>query len=449
MNRITLRAATSVQRQLAVVVGVSSIWFLLTARTVWQFLVAAGADGRLVNVAGRQRMLTQRIAREALASTLGAADAPDRLGRAADEFDAGLHDLAHGSVTRGLPPAPVGARDRLDAVAARWPSVANGAGVLRTGTASATEQDDALREILAHADELLRETDQVVAYFDEEYSRKVRQLRQRLSVIGVGGALVLAATYLVLLAGARHRAERAEAVVRLKEHELQELAEERQALVRRLMHVTEEERRRVAFDMHDGPAQQLAGAAMLLEAAVHDAPGAEDRLRRVETARSYLDSALEETRRIIADLRPPLLDDLGVAEALHRALESAAREAGVTLQIQSSLDSMPVRTPQDVEVALYRVAHEAVTNALKHSGARSVTVILAPCDGGVVLQVRDSGRGFDPTASAEGDGHRPLGLPGMRERVEALGGRFNIETGPGSGVIIEARLPAGTADDDR
>ena len=157
------------------------------------------------------------------------------------------------------------------------------------------------------------------------------------------------------MAGWPHRrAERAEADVQRKERKLAELAEERRDLVRRLLSASEDERRRVAAEIHDGPTQQVSGAAMLLEAAMSD-EGALREGSRVAPAHAYLGAALDETRRIISDLRPPLLDDLGVAEALNRAFRAADHEAVAFLQTPDS----PARA--DVEKLKALLSHRRGT----------------------------------------------------------------------------------------
>lgn len=431
-------AVATTQRQLAVVVGVSSALFLATARIVFGHLADERADGHVVNVAGRQRMLTQRMAREALAIAVGDETARARLRLAADEFAHALVDLVDGAPGRGLPESSAVARERLRAVQLRWPAFAAAVATVQDSPVEAPVFTEALGYIVQHVDGLLTDTDRVVAHFDEAFSGKVRRLRARMTILGIGGAGILGATYFVLLTGARRRAERAEADVRRKEHELAELAEERRGLVQRLLSASEDERRRVAADIHDGPTQQLTGAAMLLEAAIQD-DGVGAGSPRVATALGYLEAALDETRRIISDLRPPLLDDLGVAEALNRSLRATAQDFGAELIVEAG--ALAQRPSMRTELTLYRVAHEAVINALKHASSDSVRVEMVPQAGGVLLVVSDHGIGFDPASAAARPGHRALGLLGMRERVELLGGRFAIESKPGDGTRVIAWVP--------
>lgn len=429
----------SAQRQLAVAVGVSSALFLATTRVVMRHLADEEADGHLVNVAGRQRMLTQRMAREALAVAAGDESARARLRSAAGEFERGLVDLIEGAPGRGLPESQAVARERLRTVEARWPEFAGAVARVGRDTIGSASFAEGLHYVLQHADGLLHDTESVVAHFDDAFSNKVQRLRRRMTALGIAGAGVLGVTYVGLLAGARRRAERAESDVRRKERELEERAEERRDLVRRLLSASEDERRRVAAEIHDGPTQQLTGAAMLLEAALQD--GKAGALSpRVVTALDYLNTALDETRRIITDLRPPLLDDLGVVEALQRALRSPANDFGVAVSFEAA--SVAQRAPAEVELALYRVAHEAVMNALRYAGAPSVQVRLSHAADGVTLVVTDRGKGFDLASVGATPGRRALGLLGMRERVDLLGGRFNIVTAPGAGTTVTAWIPA-------
>jgi len=424
------------------VAGITTALYAVTARVVFGHLAEEEADGHVVNVAGRQRMLAQRMAREALTFAAGDEQALARLEEAASEFRTSLASLLHGDADRGLPAAASEARMHLGTIERDWASMARAIALLGASGSDQRTVDEHASAVVGRADDLTTSSDRAVAAFDLAFATRVRRLRGRMTLLGLGGAAVLGATYVTLLADATRRTARAEAEVARKEAALQELAAERQELVRRLLSASEDERRRVAGDIHDGPTQQLIGAAMLLEAIAQDAQDIGGPPPQLATAQAYLESAVEETRRIIRDLRPPLLDDVGVAEALARSLTPIARDFDVELRIDAT--RLLVRPSARTEVALYRVAHEAATNAIRHSGASAVEIKLATSasSDAVELRVRDEGSGFEPARVLAETGRRPFGLLGMRERVELLGGDFQLETHPGSGTTIRASIPA-------
>lgn len=435
--RVVQQMRGGLQGHLVAITAVAGAWFVATSRVVFGHLRDEEAASRVVNVAGRQRMLTQRMARYALALEQDE-HACARLAEAATEFGCALEALRSGAPERGIPVPSGAARDHLAMVSRRWPAFVEAAATLCRNSATSAEITSARAYISVEADRLMVDADEVVARFDEQFAWRTRRLHRRMTAVGVAGGIALAGAYVALSATTRRRAERAEHEVALREHELEDRAEERRDLLRRLLAVSEDERRRIAADLHDGLTQELTGAAMLLESALQD--GEAGGLARVATAHAYLNDAIEETRRIIADLRPPLLDDLGIAEALNRALRPAADDFGVEVVIDAALAARP--DPRDA-LTLYRVAHEAVMNALRHSGADRVEVALSQQDGRFLLEVRDRGAGFDAASVANARaGYRPLGLLGMRERVEMAGGDLEVESAPGRGTVVRARIPA-------
>ena len=146
-------------------------------------------------------------------------------------------------------------------------------------------------------------------------------------------------------------------------------------------------------------------------------------------ARRMIDLTLNEARAAIAGLRPPVLDDLGLADGL----ASLARSIG---GVQVTVEADECALPEHVEIALYRIAQEALQNVVKHAGASGASVELR-CDPGLVsLRITDDGAGFYPDAATPG-----FGLSGMTERAELVGGRLDVRSGPGRGTTIEARIP--------
>jgi signal transduction histidine kinase len=202
----------------------------------------------------------------------------------------------------------------------------------------------------------------------------------------------------------------------------------------RLVTAREEERRRIRRDLHDGLGPVLAGIAMQLDAARRltrrDQDAADQLLQHL---REQTQAAIADIRRLVYELRPPALDDLGLAGALARHAASCSTPGGPQVSVDAD-PGLPA-LPAAVEVAAYRIATEAVTNITRHAGARTATVTLAAADGVLLVEVADDGRGISP-------GHRAgVGLISMRERAEELGGSCTVAPRPGGGTLVSARLP--------
>jgi len=209
-------------------------------------------------------------------------------------------------------------------------------------------------------------------------------------------------------------------------------------LLASLVAAQEAERRRIAFDLHDGPVQELAAALLRLESLGSKLGQAGDgRLaRRVEEIVADLRGAYEQARGLLFSLKPDVLEEEGLGAAVAELLVQLARTTGLETKIE---DERRSRASLDLELIAFRVVHEALVNVRKHAGARSVVVRLRT-KGGLRCEVADDGVGFDPAAARERlFGH--LGLPSMRERVELAGGTFSLESSPGHGTTIRFALP--------
>jgi PAS domain S-box-containing protein len=223
----------------------------------------------------------------------------------------------------------------------------------------------------------------------------------------------------------------------------QELAgRERQLrdLVGKLLVAREEERRRVAADVHDGLTQAAIAAHQHLQAYAEAHPPACASSQSFRRILELSGQTVEEARRVISDLRPMALDDSGLAAALRLWVESLRGE-GWDIGYEEALGEESLSP--EVETVLYRVAQEAITNVRKHAVTTRVRITLRRLGGNVYLEVRDWGRGFDGAVPPEGGapGER-VGLCGMRERITLLGGEFSIHSRPGAGtsVVAEVRL---------
>jgi PAS domain S-box-containing protein len=214
-----------------------------------------------------------------------------------------------------------------------------------------------------------------------------------------------------------------------------------QNLVEKLLGAQEEERRRVAYEVHDGLAQVAVAAHQNLQAfARRHAPEAERGRRELDRILGQVRATVSDARRVIANLRPTVLDDLGLAAAISLEIERLSEE-GYQVDYEEHLEEE--RLPGEVEITLFRVAQEALTNIRKHARTQWIRIELRRRDGEVYLEVRDFGRGFDPAALetlGAGPGER-VGFAGMRERVGMLGGELEIQSRPDAGTSVAATIP--------
>jgi signal transduction histidine kinase len=202
--------------------------------------------------------------------------------------------------------------------------------------------------------------------------------------------------------------------------------------LRDAMHAAEEERKRWARELHDETLQGLGGLRMLLTAATRSSDP--DRLREgVTSAIRQLEGEIDALRGLIRELRPAALDELGPAAAIEGLASRISERTGITVTADVRLADQ--RHPAELETALYRIVQEAVTNAVRHSGARRVTIDVAGHPGTLQVRVSDDGKGFDPADARDG-----FGLTGMRERVALLNGELAIASSPG-GTTITALVP--------
>jgi signal transduction histidine kinase len=204
----------------------------------------------------------------------------------------------------------------------------------------------------------------------------------------------------------------------------------------------EEERARLARELHDGPVQSLIALSQRIEMA-------EQRVQRGEmtAAQQYLETlrdaeigVVRELRRIIGALRPAYLEDLGFIPALEMLVRNANDRSEAEVQLQTAPNLR--RLCPEVELAAYRIAQEGVNNALQHAGAQHVTVSVRCDDRSVILQISDDGSGFQPAARLDTytrQGH--FGLVGLQERVRQLDGTLYIDAAPGTGTTLKVRIP--------
>jgi PAS domain S-box-containing protein len=217
---------------------------------------------------------------------------------------------------------------------------------------------------------------------------------------------------------------------------LRRTIQQRRELAQRLEHAQEEERRRIAADIHDDPIQVMSAVDLRLQTLA--ASGATVGAPELQELHEIVLRSIDRLRSLLFELRPGALDREGLVVALRQYLDHAARETGWTVEVVDELDGEPA---PELRATLYRMAQEAVTNARKHAAARGVVVEVATVDDGIRVRVRDDGAGFDPSrVDAPRPGH--IGLPTMIERAELVGGWCRIASTPGQGTFIECWLPA-------
>ncbi len=206
----------------------------------------------------------------------------------------------------------------------------------------------------------------------------------------------------------------------------------------------EEERKRVAREIHDGPAQLLANIVMraeyilkLVDVEPHNVKL--ELLGLQELARQ----SLQDVRKIIFDLRPMVLDDLGLVPALHRYVADYKNQYKINAEFVFFGKQERISAP--VEVTLFRVVQEALNNVQKHAGAKQVLVKMEQLSDKLTVLIKDDGKGFDPETIEKGKDRESYGLINMRERTQLLNGEFKIKSAPGKGTVITIVIPLNTA----
>jgi len=221
---------------------------------------------------------------------------------------------------------------------------------------------------------------------------------------------------------------------------LQAQKEELRRLSAQVLEAREEEKTRIARELHDELGQLLTALKMdLAWLRERLLPGDADAAQRAERMRRVLDQTVGSTRRISADLRPLMLDDLGLAEAANWLVGDFASRSGVQCEIRMTGNGGLEGIDRSVATAIYRALQESLTNIARHAGARQAWVRVGADNGEIFFEVEDDGRGIAPADLAK---TRSLGLKGMRERVDYLGGSIEVARAPRGGTRVSVRLPA-------
>ena len=209
----------------------------------------------------------------------------------------------------------------------------------------------------------------------------------------------------------------------------------------RIIEAQEEERKRLSREIHDGPAQMMANVLLrsdLIERTYRE-KGPELAFQEIKSLKEMVRDALTEVRRIIYDLRPMALDDLGLVPTLKKYLETTEDyNKGTKLYFQSNGNE--VRLPGNYETAIFRLVQEAITNAVRHGKASKIEVKVEWLKNHVTLIVKDNGAGFDQSIVK----NQSFGLLGMKERIELVNGEFFINSSPGNGTVLMFQIPLET-----
>jgi signal transduction histidine kinase len=230
--------------------------------------------------------------------------------------------------------------------------------------------------------------------------------------------------------------------------QVQEKEELRGKLLERVVSAQEEERKRLARDLHDQTGQRLTALAMGLssvnELLDRNPTLARLRLKELETMSA---GAIDDLRQFVSDLRPALLDDLGLVAALRQTAKQTEERSGVTIEYNVSGHRRRLRS--QIETVLYRIAQEALNNTVRHAHAAHAIIHLNFGDTAVALTIEDDGLGFEPVSILKPQAQvRAWGLLGMQERVALVGGTFKIESAPGRGTRLVAEIPLEAVEDE-
>jgi signal transduction histidine kinase len=271
-------------------------------------------------------------------------------------------------------------------------------------------------------------------FYKPEHGRVVRTFADQ-AAVAIGNARLFATTVELRNVLEQKVADRT-SQLRDARDEVERKAHELQALLRRLVGVQEEERRRIAYDLHDSVAQSILAAAYELQALRRRVVDNEEVDTRVAQIQRLLDTTLREMKQIIYALRPTVLDELGLIPALENYLASLPTRLSLSTEIK--VEGTPFPLGPDADLAVYRIVQEACQNSVRHAGASSILLLLQFVEGRLDVSIRDDGRGFTLEDADSG-----LGLVGIRERASAVGGDLSIQSIPGSGTNIVIGVRSG------
>ena len=218
-------------------------------------------------------------------------------------------------------------------------------------------------------------------------------------------------------------------------------------LSRLVLQAQEEERKRISRELHDVIAQTLTGINVQLAALAKQTRLNPDEFDRgITRTKRWVEKSVDIVNQFARELRPAVLDDLGLIPALHTFMENFTAQTGIRTHLTAFAAVEHLDTPG--RTVLFRVAQEALTNVARHAKASCAEVSIHKLPDCICLKIKDDGRSFQVQRLLQVKGSKRLGLLGMRERVEMVGGRFEVESTPGVGTTVQARIPLGSAGGD-
>ena len=220
------------------------------------------------------------------------------------------------------------------------------------------------------------------------------------------------------------------------------LQEQLRSLSRQVLSAQEEERKRISRELHDVIAQMLTGInvrlATLKKEATADTKGFS---QKISSAQRLVERSVDSVHRFARELRPAVLDDLGLIPALYSFMKSFTKETGIHIRFKTFTPGRVDELDNAQRTVFYRVAQEALTNVARHAHASQVDVCIRKLPCAIGLTIKDNGKSFQTDRVLNAQRNRRLGVLGMRERVEMVGGKFTIESAPGHGTTIQAQIP--------
>ena len=224
---------------------------------------------------------------------------------------------------------------------------------------------------------------------------------------------------------------------RHSESALRQAAQDLHALTRKLVRAEEAERRRIAGELHDRVGQSLSALNINLDIVLGQLDGPPHVRQRLEDSAKLVERTLESIETVMAELRPPLLDEYGLAAALGWHGEEFSRRTGIAVSVEDAAPEAAKGLRTEAALALFRVAQEALNNVLKHAQATTIEIQLSAVENQIALRVCDNGKGFDAASARRGR----WGMSTMRERAEAAGGSLKVESAPGEGTRVIVTVP--------
>jgi signal transduction histidine kinase len=228
-----------------------------------------------------------------------------------------------------------------------------------------------------------------------------------------------------------------------KTRQLETLNNELRRLSTALLTSQDEERRRIARELHDGLGQELSGAKMMLDGIVRPDLSLEWKEKAAAESSALIDRAIQQVRSMSHLLHPPLLDEVGLSSALEQYLEGFTKRSGIDTQIEAPPGEFP-RFKPELETAIFRIIQEALTNVFRHSGAQKAWVTVAKFDHQIAVTVRDDGKGISENIIEFRPGSLGIGIGGMRQRVKEFGGEVRLRNA-NPGTLVEVSIPITSA----